>query len=279
MQRWKQAAILVCLFLAMLAITLAHGDTITKGLIGEQDLNLTQTDNAAKETYSRATSTGSTMLLYKITGGSFAWDNSYTRIIRPKSVLGNSTGVISGYDNVTATSGLYSVLLSLTGNASVGGTLGVTGAATFSSTGAFTGALSAASLSTGAGTFSSDVNANGNIVGDAATIVSGMARYVVDGVIIDTGTAAPTSGTWTAGSVVLNSAATTRGTIAATAARGWVCVAAGTPGTWETIWPTFTVAPASAAAYGAAGMTALAAGYWHTCVSDNTWQRVATATW
>lgn len=41
-------------------------------------------------------------------------------------------------------------------------------------------------------------------------------------------TAAPTSGTWTRGSIVYNSAPSASGTI------GWVCVTAGTPGTWKT---------------------------------------------
>ena len=39
---------------------------------------------------------------------------------------------------------------------------------------------------------------------------------------------APTTGTWNAGDIVLNSGPTAGGTI------GWVCVAAGTPGTWKT---------------------------------------------
>lgn len=279
MERWKKGLILGMMLLAMLAITLAHGDTITKGLIGEQDVNLTQTDNAAKETFSRETSTGSTMLLYKLTGGAIPWDNSYSRIIRPKSVLGNSTGVISGYDNVTATSGLYSVLLSLTGNATVGGTLTVTGAQTFTGAATFQSSVTSDSLSTGAGTFTNDITANGNIVGDGLTGVSGIAQYKLDGKAIDTGTAAPTSGTWTTGDVVINSAPTADNVIAATAALYWRCTAGGTPGTWKAVYPVFTVAPDNAAMTCTAGMTAVASGYYHTCISANTWQRVATATW
>jgi hypothetical protein len=45
------------------------------------------------------------------------------------------------------------------------------------------------------------------------------------------GTAAPTSGTWQSGDVVWNANATAGGNA------GWICVAAGTPGTWKT-WGT-----------------------------------------
>lgn len=39
--------------------------------------------------------------------------------------------------------------------------------------------------------------------------------------------AAPTTGTWARGDIVYNNAPSAAGTI------GWVCVAAGTPGTWK----------------------------------------------
>ena len=41
-------------------------------------------------------------------------------------------------------------------------------------------------------------------------------------------TAAPTTGNWARGDIVYNSAPSAGGTI------GWVCVSAGTPGTWKT---------------------------------------------
>jgi len=42
------------------------------------------------------------------------------------------------------------------------------------------------------------------------------------------GSAAPTTGTWVQGDIVWNSAAAASGFV------GWVCVTAGTPGTWKT---------------------------------------------
>lgn len=42
-----------------------------------------------------------------------------------------------------------------------------------------------------------------------------------------TGTAAPTTGTWKRGDIVWNSAPSNGG------APGWMCTAAGTPGTWR----------------------------------------------
>lgn len=45
--------------------------------------------------------------------------------------------------------------------------------------------------------------------------------------LIDFGTAAPTSGTWGRGCIVFNSEPSAGGTV------GWVCVTAGTPGTWK----------------------------------------------
>jgi hypothetical protein len=47
------------------------------------------------------------------------------------------------------------------------------------------------------------------------------------GLNITAGTAAPTTGTWARGDIRFNSAPSAAGT------PGWVCVAAGTPGTWK----------------------------------------------
>ena len=41
-------------------------------------------------------------------------------------------------------------------------------------------------------------------------------------------TAAPTTGTWLRGDIVYNATPSAAGTI------GWICVTAGTPGTWKT---------------------------------------------
>lgn len=43
------------------------------------------------------------------------------------------------------------------------------------------------------------------------------------------GTQAPIAGTWAVGDLVLNTAATAGGIL------GWICVAAGTPGTWKEV--------------------------------------------
>lgn len=43
--------------------------------------------------------------------------------------------------------------------------------------------------------------------------------------------------------------------------------------------PDFVDAPASASATGKAGQMAYASGFLYVCVADNTWQRVAIATW
>lgn len=49
----------------------------------------------------------------------------------------------------------------------------------------------------------------------------------------NTGTAAPTSGTWAQGDVVRNSAPAEAGSAGSKyITLGWVCTAAGTPGTW-----------------------------------------------
>lgn len=54
-----------------------------------------------------------------------------------------------------------------------------------------------------------------------------MVTYHADGRIETSGSAAPTTGTWTAGSVCHNTAPASGGP------PGWVCTAAGTPGTWK----------------------------------------------
>lgn len=50
-------------------------------------------------------------------------------------------------------------------------------------------------------------------------------------VLFVTGNTFPNTGTWTAGSIVWNNAPTSNGFI------GWVCVSAGSPGTWTTFGP------------------------------------------
>ena len=269
-------------FLVVCAVVgLSAGDglgqfTITKGFIGEQDIDLTQTDNAAKQTFSRKTSTGSTMLLYKLTGGAIPWDNSYTRTIRPLHIQGKAgTSTLTNFLSAIFSGSLSSATLSTSGNATVGGNLAVTGTSTI------TGASSAASYTGGSATISGNINANGDIVGDGATTVSGMARYSLDGKAIDTGTAAPTAGTWVAGDVVLNAAPTSRGTIALTGALFWRCITGGTPGTWEAVYPVFAVAPDNAASLGKPGMNAYDGTSWYanSPSTDNTWKKVALASW
>lgn len=257
-----------------------YADTITKGLIGKEDIDLTQTDNSTTETFNRATSTGATIALTKLEGNHIPWSSLYTRTIRPKTITGNSSGAISGYTTITAATTLASsgnltvaTTSTLTGNVGVGGTLGVTGAATFTSS------VTSDSLTTGAGTFSGDVTANGNIVGDSGTTITGMAQIDIDGKSFDTATAVPSAGTWVAGDFVFNSAPTALTTIAATGAIGWQCVTGGTPGTWRAIFPTFTATPDNAAMTCTAGMTAIDASYWYVCQAANTWLRVAIATW
>lgn len=53
-------------------------------------------------------------------------------------------------------------------------------------------------------------------------------QLYLDGAVHLRGSAAPTAGTWARGSVVWNSAPSAAGMI------GWICTAAGTPGTWKT---------------------------------------------
>jgi len=90
----KKLAIL--LVVMTIALTGAFAtDTITKGLIGKEDIYM-GTDNVPAQTFTRATSTGSTITLTRLNGSQIPWDNSYTRTIRPLNVIGNGTGTISG---------------------------------------------------------------------------------------------------------------------------------------------------------------------------------------
>lgn len=266
MKNWKIYLLSVIVAFCLAAAGL-NAATITKGLIGKEDINLTQTDNAAVETFTRATSTGGTLVLTKLSGGSFPWDNTYTRTIRPLHIVGSvTTSTITNWLSATITN------ITSSGTASLG-TLTVSGTATVS------GAHSAASYSGASLTTTDNVTIGGHIVGDAATIAYGIAQYQLDGKKIDSGTAAPTTGTWAAGDIVINSAPTTKATIAATAAVLWRCITGGTPGTWQAVFPTFAGAPDNATAYGVAGMVAMASGQAYFAVADNTWQRAAIATW
>jgi hypothetical protein len=67
-----------------------------------------------------------------------------------------------------------------------------------------------------------------NIGSDAISSSNNFKSINVAGTNISSGIAAPTSGTWKQGDIVSNSAA------ASGAYAGWICVAAGTPGTWKT---------------------------------------------
>lgn len=71
-------------------------------------------------------------------------------------------------------------------------------------------------------------------LGDLAQRITNLENdmmLVRDGSLIEhySGTAAPTSGTWARGNVCWNTTPTAGGT------PGWVCVTAGTPGTWKAI--------------------------------------------
>lgn len=70
-------------------------------------------------------------------------------------------------------------------------------------------------------------NTNSGSLGDVTGFPTGF--IVKGGPRQYLGTAAPTTGAWLAGDIVWNTAPTTN------SARGWVCVAAGTPGTWQTL--------------------------------------------
>jgi Pectate lyase superfamily protein len=67
-----------------------------------------------------------------------------------------------------------------------------------------------------------------NMGNDAVSSSNNFRSINVSGTNISSGIAAPTLGTWKQGDIVSNSAATSGGYA------GWICVAAGTPGTWKT---------------------------------------------
>lgn len=269
----KKSYFLGGLLIALILATFTFADTVTKGLIGKEDFSLHVTDNGGAETFTRATSTGSTLTLTKIAGDHFIWDGTYTRTIRPLHITGNgSTSALTSFLTGTFSGTVSAATLTASGAATVGTTLGVTGATTLA-------ALSSTDITTGAGTFSSDITANGNIVGDAATTISGLAQVSLDTISIDTATVVPSAGTWVAGDIVINSAPTSRGTIAATGALFWRCITGGTPGTWQAVFPVFTVAPDNAAMTATQGMVAIDNSYIHVAINDNEWERVGIASW
>jgi hypothetical protein len=61
----------------------------------------------------------------------------------------------------------------------------------------------------------------------AAQPAADVAVAPLAGLSITSGTAAPTTGTWARGDIRFNSAPSAAGTA------GWVCVTAGSPGTWK----------------------------------------------
>lgn len=75
-----------------------------------------------------------------------------------------------------------------------------------------------------------DLNCTVNPTTGDVTPLTFTSRYNGDGESKDVfaGLAAPTTGTWQRGDIVLNASPSAAGTI------GWVCVTAGTPGTWKT---------------------------------------------
>ena len=92
---------LLASLMGMLIGQLAFGaSTDVKSTIGGNDLNLTQTDGAAQETFVRRTSTGGTVNVNKIDGNDIPWTNEYTRTIRPGGITGNSSspGRIQNYN-------------------------------------------------------------------------------------------------------------------------------------------------------------------------------------
>jgi len=66
---------------------LTAAPTITKRLIEKDDFDLTQTDGAASDNATVATSTGGTMSVTKPHGGMFPWNNAYDRTIRPGDIV------------------------------------------------------------------------------------------------------------------------------------------------------------------------------------------------
>ena len=248
------------------ASVLAFGaETITKGLIGKEDIYL-GTDNVPAQTFSRATSTGSTITLTRLNGSHIPWDNSYTATIRPKNITGNNTGTISGY-------GLSISTLSLSSTLAVTGATTLTGALS-GSTGIFSGALVADSFTTGAITTTGVTNS-----GTSTALIGAFGRVTIDGKVYDTGSAAPTSGTYAVGDKVYSTTAAIPTTIADTPIY-WYCSVAGTPGTWVPVYPIFRATPASATAFGKVGMMAIDNSYIYSVpTTDNAWKRSAQAAW
>lgn len=265
----KKLAIL--LVVMTIALTGAFAtDTITKGLIGKEDIYF-GTDNVPAQTFSRATSTGGTITLTRLNGSHIPWDNSYTATIRPKNITGNNSGTISGYGLSVSTAAASSLSLS--------STLAVTGATTLTGAlgagaGTFTGDLISNSLTTGAITTTGVTNS-----GTSTANIGAFLRVTIDNAIFDTGTAAPTSGTYAVGDRVYNKTAAIPTVIADTPTY-WYCTVAGTPGTWVAVYPIFRATPASATAFGKPGMIAIDNSYIYTVpTTDNAWQRAGTAAW
>jgi hypothetical protein len=69
---------------------------------------------------------------------------------------------------------------------------------------------------------------SGDLFAGTGVLDNGTGNYVFGTKREQTGTAAPTSGTWAVGDVVWNSAPNAGGFA------GWICTTAGTPGTWKT---------------------------------------------
>jgi len=257
---------LVLLSVIMISSVLAFGaDTITKGLIGKEDIYF-GTDNVPAQTFSRATSKGSTITLTRLNGSHIPWDNSYTATIRPKNVIGNNTGTISGY-------GLSISTLSMSS------TLAVTGATTLTghldgSTATFSGALISDNLATGAISTTGVKNS-----GTSTALIGAFKKITLDEKVRDTAAAAPTSGTYAVGDIVFSTVAVVPTTIADTPIY-WYCSVAGTPGTWVAVYPIFRATPASATAFGKLGMIAIDNSYIYTVpITDNAWKRAGAAAW
>jgi hypothetical protein len=240
-------------------------DTITKGLIGKEDIYM-GTDNVPAQTFSRATSTGSTITLTRLNGSQIPWDNSYTRTIRPLNITGDGSGTISGYI-------LSIVDFVASGTASITGETTLTGALT-GTTGTFSGAFVSDSLTTGAITTTGVTNS-----GTSTANIGAFLKVTIDGKVFDTGAAAPTSGTYAVGDRVYSTVAAIPTVIADTPIY-WYCSVAGTPGTWIAIYPPFRATPASATAFGKPGMIAIDNSYIYTVpAADNAWKRSAQAAW
>lgn len=257
---------LVLLCVVLLSSVLAFGaDTITKGLIGKEDIYM-GTDNVPAQTFSRATSTGSTITLTRLNGSHIPWDNSYTATIRPKNITGNNTGTISGYGLSISTLSLSSTL-AVTGATTLTGHLG-------GSTATFSGALISDNLTTGA-ISATNITGSGTLTG----LIGAFGKITLDGKVRDTAAAAPTTGTYAVGDIVYSTVAVIPTTIADTPLY-WYCSVAGTPGTWVARYPLFRATPASATAFGKVGMIAIDNSYIYTVpAADNAWKRSAQAAW